>query len=208
MRIIIAEDDVVSRRFLEATLSRAGHNVLGTGDGRAAWRALVEEPGPAVAILDWMMPGMSGLDVCRRARQEPHTALAYLILLTARGSRHDVVEGLGAGADDYITKPFDRDELLARVRVGVRVAELQMSLAERVKQLEEAAANIHRLQGLLPICAYCKKVRNDQNYWQQVEAYLGDHSDLVFSHGICPDCFEKFIRPELARISADKPKKP
>ena len=102
-----------------------------------------------------------------------------------------------AGADDYITKPFDRDELRARLEVGRRIVELQRSLARRVQQLEEALARVKQLQGLLPICSYCKKIRDDRNYWQQLESYLSDHSEAQFSHGICPDCYEKIVKPDL-----------
>ena len=98
-----------------------------------------------------------------------------------------------------MAKPFDHRELRARLQVGVRMLELQTSLAERVRQLEDALARVKRLQGLLPICSYCKRVRNDQNYWQQVEAYITERSEAAFSHGICPDCYENVVRPELEK---------
>jgi hypothetical protein len=100
-----------------------------------------------------------------------------------------------------VTKPFNREELRARVQGGARVVELQRSLAERVEELEQALARVKQLQGLLPICSYCKKIRDDRNYWQQVEAYIGEHSEAVFSHGICPDCFDKFVKPELNKVN-------
>lgn len=150
-------------------------------------------------ILDWMMPGLDGLEICHRIRARVPARPTHIILLTARGGRENVVQGLQAGAHDYITKPFDRDELRARVQVGVRVIELQQALAERVRQLEEALACVKQLQGLLPICSYCKKIRNDRNYWQQVESYLSEHSDVQFSHGICPGCYETFVKPELEK---------
>lgn len=109
------------------------------------------------------------------------------------------MRGLDAGADDYIIKPFNREELRARVKVGVRILDLQNNLAGRVSELERAMAGVKQLQGLLPICCYCKKIRDDQNYWQQVEGYISRHSEAQFSHGVCPDCFEKIVKPELAR---------
>jgi DNA-binding response OmpR family regulator len=112
-----------------------------------------------------------------------------------------VVAGLQAGGDDYVTKPFDREELHARVKVGLRILQLQMNLADRVRELEEALASVKQLQGLLPICSYCKKIRDDQNYWQQVEGYISEHSGAVFSHGICPECYDKFVRPELKKLN-------
>ena len=113
------------------------------------------------------------------------------MLLTALESREDIVAGLDAGADDYIVKPCDPDELRARVQVGVRVLSLQERLAERVAALEDALSKVKRLQGLLPICSYCKRIRGDDQYWQQVDAYLAEHTEAQFSHGICPPCYEK-----------------
>jgi sigma-B regulation protein RsbU (phosphoserine phosphatase) len=202
MRILIAEDDAVSRRRLEATLQKWGYEVLAVEDGLAAWEVLQSEMPPPLAILDWMMPGMDGIEVCRKVRERSPSRPLYIIVLTARGSREDVVAGLQAGGDDYVTKPFDREELHARVRVGLRVLQLQMNLADRVRELEEALARVKQLQGLLPICSYCKKIRDDQNYWQQVEGYISEHSEAIFSHGICPDCFEKFVKPELNKLKS------
>src|SRR5437899_496949 len=121
MNILIAEDDPVSRAILEAALRKWGHEVFVTSDGNAAWRVLKEADAPRLAILDWMMPYLDGPDVCRRVRARVRTDPPYLILLTARGEKSDVVAGLDGGADDYITKPFDFDELKARVQVGIRM---------------------------------------------------------------------------------------
>ena len=144
---------------------------------------------PTFAVLDWMMPLMDGPEVLRRVRRERPLANLYLILLTALESRRDVVAGLDAGADDYIIKPFDPEELRARVNVGVRVLTLQERLTDRVAELQAALSNVKQLRGLLPICSYCKRIRGDDQYWLQVEAYIADHSDAQFSHGICPTCY-------------------
>jgi CheY-like chemotaxis protein len=158
---------------------------------------LQQEGAPRLAILDWMMPGIDGLEVCRRVRQAESTLPAYIILLTAKGSKENIVEGLVNGANDYVTKPFDRDELRARLHVGVEMIELQDRLAERVAELEAAMAHLKLLQGILPICSYCKHVRDDKNYWQTVETYITEHSEARFSHSICPDCYESVVIPQL-----------
>jgi phosphoserine phosphatase RsbU/P len=200
MRILIAEDNATSRRGLEANLVGWGFEVVCTEDGEQAWAVLQGSDAPKLAILDWMMPGLDGVEVCRRVRAIETTEPPYLILLTARGTREDIVAGLEGGADDYLTKPVDRAELRARLQAGQRVVDLQTSLANRVRELETALAKVKRLQGLLPICCYCKKVRSDENYWQQVDAYITEHSDLQLSHGICPDCFQTVMREELSQL--------
>lgn len=204
MRILIAEDDRMSCRLLERTLTGWGHEVVLTHDGAQAWAALQEKDAPQLAILDWMMPGMDGVEVCRRVRQRQNATSAYIILLTAKGRKADIVEGLIAGANDYVTKPFDRAELQARVQVGVIVVELQQKLAERVIELEEALAHVKLLQGILPMCSYCKHVRDDHNYWQSVECYIGEHSEAKFSHSICPGCYETVVKPQLEEMKGKR----
>ncbi len=197
MRILVAEDDAVTRKILEATLGGLGWNVVTAPDGNAAWRlfeTLKGENAPTLAVLDWMMPGLEGIEICRRLRATPGFEFVYVILLTSRRDKQDLAAGLAAGANDYITKPFDLVELEARVRVGERMVKLQTSLATRVAELEEALAHVSRLQDLLPICSYCKKVRNETNYWEQVESYLASRSDVKLTHGICPQCLETMLR--------------
>lgn len=197
MRVFIAEDDPISRRILEETLTKRGFEVTISRAGNEAWEILKKGDAPQLAILDWMMPGMDGIELCKRIRAKETPRYTYIILLTANNRMDEIATGLDAGADDYMTKPFRAEELHARVRVGIRVLELQNSLTKHVHKLQEALSRVKRLQGLLPICAYCKKIRNDQNYWQQVEKYIGDHSEAQFSHSICPDCYEEIIKPQL-----------
>jgi len=197
MKILIAEDDPVSRRVLAATLEKFGYEVEVATDGAEAWAALLDENAPHLAIIDWMMPELDGVEICRRVRALPTTTPPYLILLTAKSGKEDVVAGLDAGANDYLTKPFDRAELRARVQVGSHVLKLQTSLATRVRELETALSQVKQLQGLLPICSYCKKIRDEANYWQRVDSYLTDHTDVLFSHSICPDCYTTVIQPQL-----------
>jgi DNA-binding response OmpR family regulator len=197
MRILVAEDDAVTRKLLESTLGRLGLDVIAVADGNAAWNTLETLKGkdaPELAVLDWMMPGLEGIQVLRRLRTTPGFELVYVIILTSRTDKEDVAYGLAAGANDYIAKPFDPSELEARVRVGERMVKLQRSLAARVAELEVALAHVQRLQGLLPICSYCKKVRNEADYWEQVDSYLTSHSDVRITHGICPQCLETMMK--------------
>jgi DNA-binding response OmpR family regulator len=193
VKILIAEDDSVSRRLLQAALDKCAYEVVVACDGNQAWHALQQQPVPSLLILDWLMPGMDGVEICRKARALPDYRSAYIILLTGKNSKEDVVMGLDAGADDYVTKPFDPGELRARVSVGVRVAQLQLNLAERVRDLETALAKVKTLSGMLPICAACKKIRDDRGYWTQIESYIRHHSEAEFSHGFCPECAQKWM---------------
>ena len=204
MKILIAEDDPVSRRVLQAALEKWGHEVIATSDGAEALKVLEEPDAPRMAILDWMMPRMDGVEVCRSVREIKLRIPTYIILLTAKGLKDDIVEGLESGANDYVTKPFHRPELRSRVQVGVRMVELQTELAHRVAELEKAINEVKTLRGLFPMCSYCKKIRDDSNFWTQVECYLMEHSEAEFSHGICPDCYEKVVQPELDKLNNEK----
>jgi len=191
MKVLVADDDRIAAAVLAQTLSRWEFDVTVVADGAEAWRHLEGASAPTLAVLDRMMPGLDGAEVCRRVRRDLPNANMYLVLLTSLGSGQDVVSGLDAGADDYVTKPFDVDELRARINVGVRVVSLQEKLSQRVLELQAALANVKQLHGLLPICSYCKRIRGDDQYWQQVESYVAARSDAQFSHGICPPCYEK-----------------
>lgn len=190
MRILIAEDEKISKRILDITLAKAGHDVVAVEDGLQALE-LIQKEVPDMLITDWMMPELDGVELCRRVRAFNLSNYVYIILLTALTQKENIIEGLDAGADDYITKPFERTELLARVRAGERVIQLEKSLRLKNKELSEALAQVKRLKGLLPICMFCKKIRNDENYWQKVEEYLAEHTEVDFSHSICPECLEK-----------------
>lgn len=204
MKILIADDDLISRRVIESAMKNGGYDYIMAHDGDEAWGHL-QAPQVQIAVLDWIMPGLEGPEICRRLREQNRPTPVYVLLLTARRDKACVVEGLEAGANDYITKPFDESELRARVEVGRKVVELQMTLAARVAELEAALAQVKQLQGMLPICCYCQKVRDDRNYWQRVEEYVAIHTELRFSHGICPGCWIEVVVPQLraANIAVD-----
>jgi len=192
-RVLVADDDPIARRFLESALSKAGYEVTAVSTGDAAWQILSSQEVPTIAVLDWMMPGLTGVELCEKVRAASLPVPPYLIVLTSRGETGDVVEALRAGADDHITKPFEIAELRARLAVGVRIVTLQEQLTERVHSLEEALAHVQQLQGLIPICAWCRQVRNDGNFWEQVDSYLTKRSGLQFTHAICPTCRDREV---------------
>lgn len=202
MRILIAEDDPIARHVTRVALDKWGFEVLEAEDGEQAWALLQAENPPAISILDWQMPGMDGVELCKKIRNTLVMQSMYIIMLTSKGEKENLIEGLESGADDYLIKPFDPGQLRARLHVGERIVRLQQSLADRVNELEAALTNLKQLRGLLPICSYCKKIRNDDNYWQQLESYLCEHTDAQFSHGICPDCYQNIVQKELNEFKA------
>ena len=203
MIVLVADDLDINRKLLRSLLTADGYDVIEASDGTEAFQILQGATGPIVGLIDWEMPEMEGIEVCRQTRALESAPPIYLILLTVRDSKQDIVTGLKAGANDYITKPFDKTEMLARVGIGKQMVQLQQALTERVAELREALVNVKQLGGLLPICSYCKKIRDDQNYWTQVESYVGKHSDAKFSHSICPQCYEDIIKPQMVQMGVD-----
>ena len=183
--------------LLAAVLEKAGHEVVQVANGSDAWRVLQREDAPRLAILDWMMPGLDGLEVVRRVRVKRAERAPHVILLTTRGSKADVAEALKAGADDHLTKPYDLGELRARIEVGRRMLTMRDEITAQVVKLQDALAQVTTLRGLLPICAHCKSIRDDKGYWQQVETYVAQHAGCEFTHGVCPSCMAREY-PELA----------
>jgi phosphoserine phosphatase RsbU/P len=198
MRILIAEDDPISRRLLEVLLDRWGHEVVSVSDGAEAWQQIVSEQRPRLAILDWMMPEVDGLELCQRIRDTITDDYIYIILLTARENNEDIIAGLESGADDYITKPFDHSELQSRIKAGLRILKLKDELSQKVDQLEDALEHVKQLQGIMPICMHCHKIRDESQVWHRLEVYIQQHSEAVFTHALCEDCLEKHY-PEVAK---------
>lgn len=191
MKILIAEDDLTSRIVIAGILKNEGHEVIVTTNGKEAWQVLQQVDAPAMVILDWMMPEVDGPEVVRRVRAMQTNRPSYIIILTTKGEKEDIIAGLKAGANDYLTKPFDPGELYARVEVGRRMIEMQNSLAAKIEELSQAFDQIKTLRGIVPICACCKKIRDDKGYWNQVEIYVSNHTEAEFSHGFCPECKDK-----------------
>ena len=193
MQILIADDDPISRRLALHALAECGAELAVAEDGQRAWALIQERTQSMVVILDRVMPGFDGIDLCKSARVLPSFPPLYIVMVTSASETIDITAGLDAGADDYVVKPFKAAELRARARVGMRMVALQESMARRLAELEQALANVKALRGLLPMCSYCKKIRVDDKYWQQLESYLSEHSDAEFSHGICPECFPSVL---------------
>jgi DNA-binding response OmpR family regulator len=186
MKILAVEDDAVARAVLRQALRRLGHEAVEAGDGEAAWERLQKEP-VRVVVSDWLMPRLDGLELCRRVRARPGAEYTYFILLTGNDATADNQrEAADAGVDDFLTKPLNFEELWTRLRVAERI----LRYATQVKQLEE----------MLPICSYCKKIRDDQNYWQQIEGYINERTGSEFSHSVCPDCYQRVVLPELESL--------
>lgn len=189
MHLLIADDDPTARQILEHHTRQWDYSVEICADGHSAWRALTADDPPRIAILDWMMPGADGPDICRRLARLEDRPLTWVILLTGRTQREDVSAGLDSGAHDFLRKPVDPQELRSRVAVGRRMVRAE-------DRLREALGQIRTLRGLLPICANCKSIREDQGYWTRIEDYICRHSDADFSHSVCPKCMVE-LYPEI-----------
>lgn len=182
--LILMVDDVPKNlEVLGNILSREEYDLSVAINGLEALERIGEIK-PDLILLDIMMPEIDGYEVCRQLQSVPETKEIPVIFLTALTETGDIVKGFHAGAVDYVTKPFNSAELLARVST-------HLALKNARDDLKQALAEVKQLSGLLPICSYCKNIRNDEGYWQKVEAYMASHGDVEFSHGICPDCYDK-----------------
>ncbi len=197
--ILIVDDAPANLRLLSGMLVEQGYKVRSALNGKLALTGAKAAP-PDLILLDTNIPGMSGYKVCAQLKADPHTRDIPIIFISALDQTEDKVKAFTLGGVDYVTKPFRVEEVLARVETHLRLRALQKQLAERVRELEEALAQVNKLEGLLPICSYCKRVRDDQDYWHQVESYVAARSEARFSHGVCPDCYDEHIKPQLEAL--------
>jgi DNA-binding response OmpR family regulator len=194
MKVLAAEDDNASRLILRRSLEKLGHEVIEAREGEEAWSAWFDGK-PRVVVSDWMMPRLDGLKLCKRIRGLQGRDYTYFILLT--GSTDSVQNrrsAADAGVDDFLTKPIDMSALWMRLRVAERILKYTVQL--------------NRLEELMPMCSYCKKIRDDRNYWQQIESYINERTGTEISHSVCPECYQRVVVPELAKIAAAAPKHP
>lgn len=197
MHVLIVESDPATRHMLEKTVAKEGYQTVIAADNVEAWEKLQTQSEPVVMICDWMSAGINGTNICRYIQKSLPSNLIYIIILTDKNHKEHTTKALKAGANDFIIRPFSQVELQARIKMGTRILDLQKNLAEQIQELENTRQHLKQLHRLLPICSFCKKIRNDKEYWQQVETYIGSHLEAVFNHCICPDCYQKFVEPEL-----------
>jgi DNA-binding response OmpR family regulator len=206
-KILVAEDDPDLLLLTTQVLRKAGYEVLEASTGKECVEA-VRAHHPDLVLLDVMLPDTTGTEVCRQIKADESLQGIFVILISGvQVSSSHQADGLNVGADGYIIKPITNKELLARVESMIRIKRAEDALREKEKEqqkliseLQEALAEIKTLRGLIPICAWCRKVHDDEGYWHQLEAYISDHTDAVFSHGICPECEEKY-RAEIGELS-------
>ena len=209
--ILVVDDIPANLNLLFNALEEAGYKVFIVTSGEEALASVVRQP-PDLILLDVMMPGIDGFETCRRLKLDGATKDIPVIFMTALGDTVDEVKGFEMGAVDYLTKPVQLERALVRLKTHLALRKLQKELQEKNVQLEEALANVKTLQQFLPICANCKKIRDDEGYWRDVEVYVRDHINVLFSHSICPDCLKE-LYPDYweelqSRAAAGKPTKP
>ena len=201
-RVLVAEDDERSRDGLVRLLQREGYDVAVANDGQAAINILLAPNPPQVALLDWEMPRLDGIHVCWAVRSIPANPYTYIIMVTAKAEAKDALAAFAAGVDDFLSKPLDSLQLLARLRCGERVLGLEKRSAESVVELKKALGEVRKLRRLLPICTYCRKVRDHSGAWHETDACDRDETGTEFSQVICPACMENVIQRDMPHDSA------
>ena len=210
MSILIVDDSVDNRMLFKYILENAGYtDVLTAGSAHDAFKVLgMENPSEAdsvvdLILMDIMMPEMDGIEACRQIKSVERLRDIPIIMVTARTEEKDIEDAFSVGAMDYITKPLRGIELLVRSRSALslkkeidRRKNREQELLNLNRELKNSIETIKTLRGLIPICANCKKIRDDKGYWSQIESYIQKHSEAEFSHGICPECARK-LYPEL-----------
>jgi len=193
--ILVVDDTHDNLRLLSKLLIENGYYVRPVSDGKRALSAIQNQL-PDLILLDIMMPGMDGYEVCRHLQADERTRNIPIIFISALNEIIDKVKAFSIGGRDYISKPFQEEEVLARIKTHLTIRKLQKRLEEQNEKLQKSLDEIKTLQGIIPICASCKMIRDDEGFWKQVEVYITEHSDAQFSHGICPGCAKK-LYPDL-----------
>lgn len=203
-RILIVDDIDTNLKILVSLLQHKNHIIDVANSGSEALN-MAKDYSPDLILLDIIMPDMDGFDVCRSLKKSAVTKDIPIIFLTARNETEDIIKGFEIGAMDYVTKPFNAAELLARVRTHLALKRSRDVERNLIRELQEALTQVKQLSGMLPICSGCKKIRDDKGYWQQVEKYIGEHTEATFSHSLCPDCLKRLYPEQSRKMLSDKP---
>ena len=190
MKILTVEDNLVAAAVLDAALLKLGHEPCRAVDGLTAWRVFETDP-VRVVVSDWLMPGIDGLELCRRIRARGGEYTYFILLSAVESNTGNLELALEAGVDDFLHKPVKIDELKMRLHVAERI----LNYSSQVQQLES----------FIPLCSYCKKVRDDKNYWSQIESYINTRTGSQFSHGVCPDCYDRVLVPQMIAVGVVPP---
>lgn len=185
MKILAIDDDPVSLQVLESALDSLGHQTVLARDGEAAWGAM-DDRSLRIVVCDWQLPGLDGLQLCHRVRHHRDEYVCFILLTERSATDENLERAFAAGVDDFLTKPVRLRELKLRLHVAQRTVKF--------------TTEMRRLESFLPICSYCRKVRDDHDYWKQLEIYLNERVGTKFSHGICPACYEDVVAPKLREM--------
>jgi DNA-binding response OmpR family regulator len=198
VKILIVDDTATNVQILHEALKNEFKTFFALNGHDALQQA--RSIAPDLILLDVMMPGMDGFEVCRQLKDDVLLREIPVIFITALGQSEEESKGLRLGAADYITKPFNPELVLLRVHNHMELKNRRDALEQRTRELEKALDEIKVLQGIIPICAACKKIRDDQGGWQQMEVYIAEHSDAEFSHSICPGCMKELYPQQYAKL--------
>ena len=185
MKILAVEDDPVAFAVLEDTLKSLGHEVVPASNGEAAW-TLLHEQNCRMVVCDWTMPKLDGLELCRRIRTHPGDYIYFILLTGNVASNRNRDHAMAAGVDDFLSKPVDLEDLKIRLHVAQRILQY--------------TTHIQQLESLIPICSYCKNVRDDKSYWKRIENYLAEKTGASCSHSVCPECYQKHVVPQFEEL--------
>ncbi len=191
--VLIVDDQPNNLRVLFTYLRAKSMKVLLADSGRRAIEQL-ERQAPDIILMDVMMPGIDGFETCRRIKEDSRLAPIPVIFMSALTEMKDKLSAFSAGGVDYVTKPFQQEEVLARLSAHLTISELQLELEDKNRHLAKMLTEVKTLRGILPICSRCKMIRDDKGYWKQVELYVTEHTEVEFSHSCCPTCLQKELQ--------------
>ena len=207
--LLVVDDEEKNIKLIKLPLKSEDYRLFGAPNGRECLE-MVANISPDLILLDIMMPGIDGYETCRRLKQDEKTRMIPVLIVTALSEKQRLVKAMESGADDFLSKPVDKIELLVRVKSLLRIKSYHDDLLEREAkykkvaiELQEAIVKVKTLSGMLPICSNCKKIRDDEGYWNEIESYINKHSEAEFTHSICPKCVKK-LYPDLKLYDAQE----